>query len=123
MPVLMSSASPPQAAKNPPTAYANTRVGPTFTPRRNAAVLSLPTAYRARPKRPSRIGTHTTASTAISRRIPWVPNGILLLIAVVAAVWVPIRLGRLGLALYAVGSDRTAAGRRRGVVGARSLSA
>ncbi|GAC1505471.1 MAG: ABC transporter permease [Candidatus Dormibacteraceae bacterium] len=43
---------------------------------------------------------------------PWVPNGILLLIVVVAVVWLPIKLGRLGLALYAVGSDRTAAFRR-----------
>ena len=43
---------------------------------------------------------------------PWVPNGIILLVLVVAAVWIPIRLSRLGLALYAVGSDRTAAFRR-----------
>ena len=43
---------------------------------------------------------------------PWVPNGILLLVGVVAVVWIPLKLGRLGLALYAVGSDRTAAFRR-----------
>jgi ribose transport system permease protein len=43
---------------------------------------------------------------------PWVPNGLILLIVVVALVWVPLKLGRLGLALYAVGSDRTAAFRR-----------
>jgi ribose transport system permease protein len=43
---------------------------------------------------------------------PWVPNGLLLLILVVAVVWIPLRLSRLGLALYAVGSDRTAAFRR-----------
>jgi ribose transport system permease protein len=43
---------------------------------------------------------------------PWVPNGIILLILVVAAVWIPLRLSRWGLALYAVGSDRTAAFRR-----------
>ncbi len=43
---------------------------------------------------------------------PWVPNGLLLLVVVVALVWVPLKLGRLGLALYAVGSDRTAAFRR-----------
>jgi ribose transport system permease protein len=43
---------------------------------------------------------------------PWLPNGLLLLIVVVSAVWVPLKLGRLGLALYAVGSDRTAAFRR-----------
>src|SRR3989475_2056069 len=48
---------------------------------------------------------------------PWVPNGLLLLIVVVSLVWVPIRLGRLGLALYAVGSDRTAAFRRGVKVG------
>jgi ribose transport system permease protein len=43
---------------------------------------------------------------------PWVPNGLILLIVVVALVWIPLKLGRLGLALYAVGSDRTAAFRR-----------
>jgi ribose transport system permease protein len=43
---------------------------------------------------------------------PWVPNGLILLIVVVALVWVPLKSGRLGLALYAVGSDRTAAFRR-----------
>jgi ribose transport system permease protein len=43
---------------------------------------------------------------------PWIPNGLVLLIAVVAIVWVPVKLGRLGLAIYAVGSDRTAAFRR-----------
>lgn len=43
---------------------------------------------------------------------PWVPNGLILLVGVVALVWVPIKLSRLGLALYAVGSDRTAAFRR-----------
>jgi ribose transport system permease protein len=43
---------------------------------------------------------------------PWVPNGIILLTVVVALVWVPLKLGRVGLALYAVGSNRTAAFRR-----------
>jgi ribose transport system permease protein len=43
---------------------------------------------------------------------PWIPNGLVLLIAVVAVVWVPLKLGRMGLAIYAVGSDRTAAFRR-----------
>ena len=40
---------------------------------------------------------------------PWVPNALVLLIVVVAAVWMPLRGSRLGLALYAIGSDRTAA--------------
>src|SRR3977135_2727506 len=39
----------------------------------------------------------------------WVPNALILLIVVVAAVWVPLRSSRRGLALYAIGSDRTAA--------------
>jgi ribose transport system permease protein len=39
----------------------------------------------------------------------WVPSGIVLVAIVVAAVWVPVRNSRLGIALYAVGSDRTAA--------------
>jgi ribose transport system permease protein len=43
---------------------------------------------------------------------PWVPNGLILLILVVGIVWIPLRMSRLGLALYAVGSDRTAAFRR-----------
>lgn len=43
---------------------------------------------------------------------PWIPSGIVLLIVVVGLVWIPLRLGRMRLALYAVGSDRTAAFRR-----------
>ncbi len=40
---------------------------------------------------------------------PWLPNAVLLLAAVVVAVWLPVSRSRLGLALYAIGSDRTAA--------------
>jgi ribose transport system permease protein len=43
---------------------------------------------------------------------PWIPTGLVLLTVVVGLVWIPLRLGRMGLALYAVGSDRTAAFRR-----------
>jgi ribose transport system permease protein len=43
---------------------------------------------------------------------PWIPNALLLLIGVVALVWIPVRLSRLGLSIYAVGSNRTAAFRR-----------
>ncbi len=43
---------------------------------------------------------------------PWIPNGIVLLVGVVALVWIPLRFRGLGLALYAIGSDRTAAFRR-----------
>jgi ribose transport system permease protein len=40
---------------------------------------------------------------------PWLPNAFVLLAVAVAAVWLPVRAARLGLTLYAVGSDRTAA--------------
>ena len=40
----------------------------------------------------------------------WVPNGLLVLAGVYLVVWVPLRSRRLGLAMYAVGSDVTAAG-------------
>lgn len=39
----------------------------------------------------------------------WLPNAMVLLAVVVAVIWVPIRNSRLGLSLYAVGSDRVAA--------------
>lgn len=39
----------------------------------------------------------------------WIPNGLLILAGVFLLVWVPLRSRRLGLAMYAVGSDRHAA--------------
>jgi len=39
----------------------------------------------------------------------WLPNGLVLLAVVVGVVWLPVSASRLGLTLYAVGSDRTAA--------------
>jgi ribose transport system permease protein len=39
----------------------------------------------------------------------WIPNGLLILAGVYLLVWVPLRSRRLGLAMYAVGSDRHAA--------------
>ena len=40
---------------------------------------------------------------------PWLPNALVLLVAAVALVWIPVKLSRVGLSLYAVGSDRVAA--------------
>jgi len=40
---------------------------------------------------------------------PWLPAALVLLILTVGAIWVPLRATRLGLLLYAIGSDRTAA--------------
>jgi ribose transport system permease protein len=39
---------------------------------------------------------------------PWIPNALLLLL-VVPLVWFPLKRSRLGLGIYAVGSDRNAA--------------
>jgi ribose transport system permease protein len=39
----------------------------------------------------------------------WIPNGLLVLVIAYVSIWVPLRSRRLGLAIYAVGSDRDAA--------------
>jgi ribose transport system permease protein len=41
--------------------------------------------------------------------IEWLPRALVLMLAFIAIVWIPIRRSRFGLALYAIGSDRTAA--------------
>jgi ribose transport system permease protein len=41
--------------------------------------------------------------------VPWVPNALIVAVVGVAVVWVPIRRSKLGLAIYAVGSDPLAA--------------
>jgi ribose transport system permease protein len=40
---------------------------------------------------------------------PWLPNALIVMIAAVALVWLPIRLSRIGLLIYAAGSDPVAA--------------
>lgn len=39
----------------------------------------------------------------------WLPNGLIILVVIVAAIWIPLRRRRTGLAMYAVGSNRDAA--------------
>ena len=39
----------------------------------------------------------------------WIPNALILLIVSVALIWLPVSRSRLGLLIYAVGSDRIAA--------------
>lgn len=39
----------------------------------------------------------------------WMPKALIILIAGLALVWIPLRLTRAGLAIYAIGSDRLAA--------------
>lgn len=40
---------------------------------------------------------------------PWLSGALILLVAAIAIIWLPVRLSRLGLSLYAVGSDRASA--------------
>ncbi len=53
----------------------------------------------------------------------WIPRSLVLLLAAVAIVWVPLRRSRLGLSLYAVGSDRLAAYRIGVEVGRTRIAA
>jgi ribose transport system permease protein len=39
----------------------------------------------------------------------WLPEGVVVLIGIVLVVWVPWHFSRIGLSVYALGSDRTAA--------------
>ena len=39
----------------------------------------------------------------------WLPRALVVLVVIVAAVWIPLRRSKLGLSLYAVGSNRLAA--------------
>jgi len=39
----------------------------------------------------------------------WIPKSAVLLVVIVALVWIPLRRSRLGLSIYAVGSNRLAA--------------
>ncbi|HUB96385.1 MAG TPA: ABC transporter permease [Stellaceae bacterium] len=40
---------------------------------------------------------------------PWAPNALVVLIVAVALIWLPIKLSRIGLLIYAAGSDPVAA--------------
>ena len=39
----------------------------------------------------------------------WIPNALIVMVVVIAAIWLPIKLSRIGLLLYASGSDPVAA--------------
>ena len=41
--------------------------------------------------------------------LPFLPKALLILAVILAAMWIPLRRSRLGLSIYAVGSDPTAA--------------
>ncbi len=53
----------------------------------------------------------------------WIPKAAVVMIVVVAVIWLPIRRSRLGLSLYAVGSDQLAAFRSGVSVGRTKIVA
>jgi len=53
----------------------------------------------------------------------WIPRAALTLIAVVAVIWIPVRRSRLGLSMYAIGSNRLAAFRSGVPVGRTKIFA
>jgi ribose transport system permease protein len=54
---------------------------------------------------------------------PWLPNALVVMIVAIAAIWLPVRYSRIGLLLYAAGSDPIAAFRSGvNVMRARSLA-
>jgi ribose transport system permease protein len=66
------------------------------------ALIVLPTPGGGSPADYQKLSTGSTLWE-------WTPNGLLILAAAYLLVWVPLRSRRLGLAIYAVGSDRDAA--------------
>lgn len=55
--------------------------------------------------------------------IEWVPKAAVVLIVIVATIWIPLRRSRLGLSIYAVGSNRLAAFRSGVAVGRTKIVA
>ncbi len=55
--------------------------------------------------------------------IPFLPNALLVIVIAVALVWVPVRRSKLGLSIYAVGSDELAAFRSGVSVGWTKVAA
>ncbi len=55
--------------------------------------------------------------------IPFVPNAVLVIAVTIAAVWLPVRRAKLGLSIYAIGSDDLAAFRSGVNVGATKIAA
>lgn len=53
----------------------------------------------------------------------WIPRAAVVLIVIVAVIWIPLRRSRLGLSLYAIGSNRLAALRSGVPVGRMRLVA
>jgi ribose transport system permease protein len=55
--------------------------------------------------------------------IPFIPKAAVVLVLIVAAIWIPLRRSRLGLSIYAVGSNQLAAFRSGVSVGRTKIAA
>ncbi|MCY3996550.1 MAG: ABC transporter permease [Rhodobacter sp.] len=55
--------------------------------------------------------------------VDWVPRALILMVFCISVVWVPIKRSRLGLSIYATGSDRAAAFRSGVAVGRTRVAA
>jgi ribose transport system permease protein len=55
--------------------------------------------------------------------VPWVPRSLVFLLICLLAVWVPLRRSKLGLSIYAVGSDPLAAYRSGVAIGRTRIAA
>jgi ribose transport system permease protein len=53
----------------------------------------------------------------------WIPKAAIVLLVVVAVVWIPLRRSRLGLSIYAIGSNRLAAFRSGVPIGRTRIAA
>lgn len=55
--------------------------------------------------------------------LPFLPKALLFLVVFVALIWLPLRRSKLGLSLYAIGSDQTAAFRSGVAIGPTRIAA
>ena len=55
--------------------------------------------------------------------VPWIPKAAVVLLVIVAVIWLPLRRSRLGLSIYAVGSNQLAAFRSGVSVGRTKILA
>jgi ribose transport system permease protein len=55
--------------------------------------------------------------------VEWAPKAVIVLLVIVAVIWIPISRSRLGLSMYAIGSNRLAAYRSGVPVGRTKLAA
>jgi ribose transport system permease protein len=55
--------------------------------------------------------------------VPWIPKAAVILVVIVAVIWIPLRRSRLGLSMYAIGSNHLAAFRSGVSVGRTKILA